>query len=180
MQIQKSSLTRFWWVVFQVGLHAWLNRRDDNGETPLTCAVACKNFKAVNLVRDKLARLQGTPGEVRNNMLLESLPQSWIQKPVGDLESGTGGSSVQLSVFDNGVRGKKSNTKKVGSSTCRVPSRRGNHFGGIIGPAFRPFLLSLVAIAAVCVCVCIVFKGPPQVRFVVSPFRWEGLDSGPK
>jgi ankyrin repeat protein len=91
---------------FQVGLHAWLNRRDDNGETPLTCAVACKNFKAVNLVRDKLARLQGTPGEVRNNMLLESLPQSWIQKPAGDLESGTGGSSVQLSVFDNGVRGK--------------------------------------------------------------------------
>jgi hypothetical protein len=36
----------------------------------------------------------------------------------------------------------------------------------------------LVLIATVCVCVSLVFKGPPPVKFVQSPFHWDGLGSG--
>ncbi|XP_068658647.1 squamosa promoter-binding-like protein 1 [Aristolochia californica] len=44
--------------------------------------------------------------------------------------------------------------------------------------AYRPAMLSLVAIATVCVCVGLLFKGPPEVLFVFPPFRWEELDFG--
>ncbi|KAG2332004.1 hypothetical protein Bca52824_003184 [Brassica carinata] len=42
--------------------------------------------------------------------------------------------------------------------------------------AYRPAMLSMVAIAAVCVCVALLFKSYPEVIYVFQPLRWELLD----
>lgn len=44
--------------------------------------------------------------------------------------------------------------------------------------AYRPAMLSMVAIAAVCVCVALLFKSSPEVLYVFQPFRWELLEYG--
>lgn len=44
--------------------------------------------------------------------------------------------------------------------------------------AYRPAMLSMVAIAAVCVCVALLFKSSPEVLYVFRPFRWELLKYG--
>ena len=41
----------------------------------------------------------------------------------------------------------------------------------------RPYIHSMLAIAAVCVCVCLFFRGAPDIG-VVAPFKWESLDFG--
>lgn len=43
----------------------------------------------------------------------------------------------------------------------------------------RPYVHSLLAIAAVCVCVCVFFRGAPQIGSI-EPFKWENLEFGPR
>jgi len=43
---------------------------------------------------------------------------------------------------------------------------------------YRPAMLSMMAIATVCLCVTLLLKGPPQVLYVMPPFRWEVVRFG--
>lgn len=45
------------------------------------------------------------------------------------------------------------------------------------GLLHRPYIHSVLAIAAVCVCVCLFFRGAPDIGSV-APFKWENLDYG--
>ncbi|KAK8964372.1 Squamosa promoter-binding-like protein 15 [Platanthera guangdongensis] len=42
----------------------------------------------------------------------------------------------------------------------------------------RPYILSMLTVAAVCVCVCLFFRGAPFVGSI-APFEWENLNFGP-
>lgn len=43
----------------------------------------------------------------------------------------------------------------------------------------RPYIHSMLAIAAVCVCVCLILRGAPQLN-MIAPFKWENLNFGPQ
>ena len=66
------------WHMLQTGLHAWLHKVDDSGETPLGLAVAAGNIKSVHVVRAKLARL-ANPGST----IIDVAP-GWDQHLKGD------------------------------------------------------------------------------------------------
>ena len=165
--------------MMQVGLHAWLNKRDEIGQTPLHCAVAGNNVRSIEVVRDKLAALGGGEYQVCINIPAESVVQSWAHGSPGGAGGGAGGPpSIQLVQWvEKGCGPAKKSAIHAGPGACRMRGRRGI-FGGVAGRGFRPFILSLVAIATVCVCVCVVIRTPPSVRFVSQPFRWDVLESG--
>ena len=48
---------------------------------------------------------------------------------------------------------------------------------GAQGLLQRPYIHSMLAIAAVCVCVCLFLRGLPDIGSV-APFKWESLDYG--
>lgn len=48
---------------------------------------------------------------------------------------------------------------------------------GAQGLLQRPYVHSMLAIAAVCVCVCLFLRGLPDIGSV-APFKWENLDYG--
>lgn len=48
---------------------------------------------------------------------------------------------------------------------------------GSQGLLTRPYIHSMLAIAAVCVCVCLFLRGSPDIG-LVAPFKWENLDFG--
>ena len=165
-------------ISIQVGLHAWVNKRDESGQTPLHCAMAGNNLRSIQLVSNKLAVLLGSEHQVCINMPPDSLGENWAHGSPGAVQGGAGGPSVQLAEWvDSGSASVKNSPINKGPATCRIHARRA-HFGGVGGRGFRPFILSLVAIATVCVCVCVVIRSPPSVRFLMRPFRWEGLESG--
>lgn len=167
--------------LFQVGLHAWMNKRDDSGRTPLQYAMMGNHIKSIELVSCKVAALAGTSHQVCISIPPDSLLQTLDQRSSRDVHDGSRGfSSLQLAEWvDSGTAPVKNLSINKTLAPCRVHARRA-HFGGISGPAFKPFLLSLVAIATVCVCVCILIRTPPSIRFVMQPFRWEGVDGGPR
>lgn len=71
-------------------------------------------------------------------------------------------------------RGGKSCTK------CAVAAAKFNkRVRGSQGLLNRPYIHSMLAIAAVCVCVCLFLRGSPDLG-LVAPFKWENLDFGPK
>jgi len=158
-----------------------VNKRDESGHTPLQCAMAGNNLRSVELVREKLAAPDGIRHQVFINIPPESLVQTWARGSCGGALGGCGDpSSVQLAEWaDTGCGSAKQASIRKSSTACSIVARRG-HFGGAHRRAFRPFLLSLVAIATICVCVCVVIRTPPNVEFLKKPFRWEGVQGGPK
>lgn len=76
---------------------------------------------------------------------------------------------------------KQSNQVKRGHNSCAKCAIAEIHYNrrvpGSQGLLHRPFIHSMLAIAAVCVCVCLFLRGTPFVGSV-SPFRWENLDYG--
>lgn len=156
-----------------MGLNAWGKKRTESGQTPLDLAVAGDNLRSVELVAEKLRRRH----QVCINIPPDSQLQTWAASQDGSL---AGPSSVQLAEWtDTAKSGPIRSPAAAAAPACRIQARRA-HFGGVSGRAFRPFLLSLVAIATICVCVCVVIRTPPNVIFLRRPFRWEGVQGGPK
>lgn len=161
-------------------MNAWANKRDENGQTPCQCAMAVQNLKSVQLIKAKLDALEGRSHQVCINIPPDSLIQTWAQGSSDGRQGGPEGPCVQLAGWADTASSSAKNASVIRSSApCRIHARRA-HFGGVGGRAFRPFLLSLVAIATICVCVCVVIRTPPNVLFLKRPFRWEGVLSGPK
>lgn len=61
---------------------------------------------------------------------------------------------------------------------CYIINNRRFVIPGSQGLLHRPYIHSMLAIAAVCVCVCLLFRGLPQIGSV-APFEWENVDYGP-
>lgn len=63
-------------------------------------------------------------------------------------------------------------------SKCAAAAMRYNGRNPVSqGLLHRPYIHSMLAIAAVCVCVCLFLRGAPDIG-LVAPFKWENLNYG--
>eukprot|EP00249_Psilotum_nudum_P023892 c29019_g2_i1 orf=1012-4446(+) len=180
----------------QVGLNAWDNVRDSTGQTPLAYAVSRGHQSYIHLVEQKLARRNAlicTAIDIPDSSDWKGVDCHSVQKEISlpmksTMEIEDGGNSSSQCNLENWravlpicvhcppssalTDTYKASTSHQRYKLCRGPmaGRDAIKIGGLRGPAFRPFMLSMVAIAAVCVCVCLLLKGPPQVLFVMAPF----------
>ncbi|XP_020268251.1 squamosa promoter-binding-like protein 15 isoform X2 [Asparagus officinalis] len=144
----------------EIGMNCWNSILDESGQTPYMYASQRNNHFYNRLVARKLADRKNC--QVSINVEDEiSMDKSWI---VGE------GEKVDT------VR-----TLEVTScSKCAFMEKaRGKRIGHTRGLLERPYVHSMLAIAAVCVCVCLFFRGSPQIGSV-APFKWENLDFGPR
>lgn len=69
----------------------------------------------------------------------------------------------------------------VGTKSCSkcaiVTAKHPRRIPGSQGLLHRPYIHSMLAIAAVCVCVCLFLRGAPNIG-LVAPFKWENLNFG--
>lgn len=139
----------------QIGLVSWNSVLDANGMSPYVYAWMRNNHSYNNLVARKLVGqvCVSIGGEIEQQ---QSLTEGQGQRP--------------LSQFKEGQKT---------CSTCAVVSARYNtRIPGSQGLLHRPYIHSMLAIAAVCVCVCLFLRGSPDIG-LVAPFKWENLDYGP-
>uniref|UniRef100_A0A7N0T023 SBP-type domain-containing protein n=1 Tax=Kalanchoe fedtschenkoi TaxID=63787 RepID=A0A7N0T023_KALFE len=141
----------------ELGLCCWESQLDESGQSPYAYATLRNNLSYNRLVAQKLA-------DRRNNQISlsvevnETMEQAWV-------EPSPAASHV--------TKHKAGSCSQCAAVVARCSNRRrvpGSH--GMVG---RPFILSMLAVAAVCVCVCLYFRGYPYTG-MVSPFTWEKLD----
>lgn len=143
----------------EIGSSCWNSILDANGQSPHSYAFKKNNHSYNNLVARKLADRRNDQVTIPVAMEIE---QSDFTKEQGH------GISSQFK------RGGKSCTK------CAVAAAKFNkRVRGSQGLLNRPYIHSMLAIAAVCVCVCLFLRGSPDLG-LVAPFKWENLDFGPK
>lgn len=149
----------------KVGVEAWKSARDSTGFTPEDYARLRGHYSYIRLVQRKLNR-KSVMGHVVVDIPGNS-PGGYNSK---SSETEKLPSSFQVSSIGS--------SKKGACGVCeRYLSGYGN-FTRSTSLAYRPAMLSMVAIAAVCVCVALLFKSSPQVVYVFHPFRWEMLEFG--
>lgn len=141
----------------EIGLKCWESLADANGQTPHAYAMMRNNHSYNELVARKLADRQR--GEISLRIDTEIEQQSFRVELVQ----------------------KQSNQLQRGENSCAKCAIAETHYNrrisGSKGWLHRPFIHSILAIAAVCVCVCVFFRGTPFVGSE-GPFRWENLDYG--
>ncbi|CAL9103161.1 unnamed protein product [Musa acuminata var. zebrina] len=143
----------------EIGLKCWNSLLDDNDQSPFMYAMLRNNLSYNRLVERKLA--DRVTGQV--TILVEggeiSIDGSWV-----------GGSN----------RHGAQNSQPRSCAQCALVGtarlRRNARSKGLLQ---RPYVHSLLAIAAVCVCVCVFFRGAPQIGSI-EPFKWENLEFGPR
>ncbi|XP_021836587.2 squamosa promoter-binding-like protein 14 [Spinacia oleracea] len=138
----------------QIGLHCWKSLVDDSGQSPYSYALMRNNNAVNNIVARKLSdRINRQVSVTIGNEIVESF-------------SGTAEMKQRASL--------KLNTKQNSCSKCAMMSygrMQGSH-----GFLHRPFIHSMLTIAAVCVCVCLFFKSMHVNS--VTPFMWDNVDFG--
>lgn len=147
----------------KVGIEAWKSARDSTDFTPEDFARLRGHFSYIHLVQRKINQRSVTGHVVVD--IPGNLPHDYDSKK---LQTEQLGGSFQIS--GGCERG-----------PCRVCDRKLAVYGNaykISSLAYRPAMLSMVAIAAVCVCIALLFKSCPEVVYVFHPFRWEMLDFG--
>ncbi|XP_017699940.2 squamosa promoter-binding-like protein 15 [Phoenix dactylifera] len=144
----------------EIGLNFWDSVRDDSGQSPYMYATMKNNHSYNSLVARKLADTRN--GQVSISVGNEdiSLHKSWI---TGEEDRPAAQPSQAVSCARCAMAG--------AGWLGRTPRTR--------GLLARPYVHSMLAIAAVCVCVCLFFRGSPQIGSV-APFKWENLDFGPR
>jgi len=141
-------------------MNCWNSILDESGQSPSMYASQRNNNSYNRLVSRKLADRKN--GQVSINVGNEiSMDKSCI---VGEAENkgGTGAHQVRSC-----------------AKCAFMENTRGKRIARTRGLLERPYVHSMLAIAAVCVCVCLFFRGSPQIGSV-APFKWENLDFGPK
>lgn len=139
----------------EVGLHSWNSALDANGFSPYAYALMRNNHSYNALVARKVA-------ERKNGEVCVS-----IENDVNPFH---------VEVEDNEKKSNPVSTKSC--SMCAVAAyRHSKSFPGSQGLLQRPYIHSMLLVAAVCVCVCVFLRGHPYVGCVV-PFAWENLDYG--
>uniref|UniRef100_A0A7N0RAS4 Uncharacterized protein n=1 Tax=Kalanchoe fedtschenkoi TaxID=63787 RepID=A0A7N0RAS4_KALFE len=141
----------------ELGLYSWDSQQDESGQSPCAYATLRNNLSYNLLVARKLA-------DRRNNQISllveenETMEQAWV-------EPSPAGSRV--------LKHKPTSCSQCAAVAARCNNRR--RVPGSHGMVARPFILSMLAIAAVCVCVCLYYRGYPRTG-MVSPFTWEKLE----
>ncbi|CAJ1932878.1 unnamed protein product [Sphenostylis stenocarpa] len=141
----------------EIGLKCWESLMDANGQTPHAYAMMRNNNSYNVLVAQKLADRRR--GEISVTI------ENEIEQPSLRVE----------------LKQKQSYLLKRSQSSCAKCVAAEIHYNrrvpGSQGLLHRPFIYSMLAVAAVCVCVCVFFRGRPFVGSV-APFSWENLDYG--
>ncbi|XP_061373386.1 squamosa promoter-binding-like protein 14 [Gastrolobium bilobum] len=141
----------------EIGLKCWESLVDASGQTPRAYAMMRNNHSYNVLVARKLAHRQ------RGDVLV------------------TIDNEIEQSSLRVELKQKLSNQVKQGQNSCAKCAIAEIHYNrrvaGSQGMLHRPFIHSILAVAAVCVCVCLLFRGTPFVGSV-APFRWENLHYG--
>ncbi|XP_012463909.1 squamosa promoter-binding-like protein 14 [Gossypium raimondii] len=141
----------------EIGLTCWSSLLDANGQSPYAYAMMRNNHSYNKLVAGKYA-------DRRNGQ---------FSLTIGVEDQHSGVSAVQLNKISLQFRQDRRSCAKC----AVVATRSNNRFPGSQGLLQRPYVHSMLAIAAVCVCVCLFLRGSPNIGRV-SPFKWENLDFG--
>ncbi|KAL0313814.1 UNVERIFIED_CONTAM: Squamosa promoter-binding-like protein 14 [Sesamum angustifolium] len=142
----------------EVGLRSWNSVLDANGLSPYAYALMRNNHSYNALVARKLAE--------RNNCQISVS----INDEIEQFEVEKDKDKTAISHF---------NQKLNSCSKCSVLASSGyiKRFPGSKGLLQRPYVHSMLVVAAVCVCVCVFLRGHPAVG-CVSPFVWDNLGYG--
>ncbi|XP_021717801.1 squamosa promoter-binding-like protein 14 [Chenopodium quinoa] len=137
----------------QIGLHSWKSLLDDGGQSPYSYALMRNNHTLNSMVAQKLSDRKNKQVSVTiGNEIVESMvPAEVRQRPSLPLD-----------------------TKQKSCSKCAMRSY--SRMPGSHGFLHRPFIHSMLTIAAVCVCVCLFFKSLHVNS--VTPFMWDNVDFG--
>lgn len=142
----------------QIGLLSWNSSLDANGLSPFTYASMRNNNSYNILVARKLTdRIAG---------------QVSLHIP-NEIELQTRKNDQQELSF----RLRDHVTPKSCSKCAIIVSKHPRRIPGSQGLLHRPYIHSMLAIAAVCVCVCLFLRGAPDIG-LVAPFKWENLNFG--
>ncbi|XXG46349.1 hypothetical protein AAC387_Pa02g1215 [Persea americana] len=142
-----------------IGLNCWNSVLDANGKSPYAYALM-RNYQSYNqLVARKLMDKRNNQVSVTIGNPEISLDPSWVIAAEPD----------------------KPNPLPLQGRSCAqcssVAMRRFKRMPGSQGLLHRPYVHSMLAIAAVCVCVCLFLRGSPEIGSV-APFKWENVDYG--
>ncbi|XP_010559169.1 PREDICTED: squamosa promoter-binding-like protein 1 [Tarenaya hassleriana] len=152
-----------------VGLEAWKNSRDSTGFTPEDYARLRGHFSYIHLIQRKLKKKSTTEEHAVVVDIPLSFPDTAMEKSHQKQKTGLRPSGLEITLAN-----------QAKSSHCKLCDQKMAYgFGPAVrSVAYRPAMLSMVAIAAVCVCVALLFKSCPEVLYVFQPFRWELLAYG--
>ncbi|KAL3830566.1 hypothetical protein ACJIZ3_019368 [Penstemon smallii] len=143
----------------EVGLQCWNSVLDANGLSPYAYALMRNNHSYNALVARKLANRKS--GQI--SLSIEN-----------EIEQ------FQLDISKDDKTSSRVNQGQKSCSKCAVAASYGyrSKFPGSQGGLLqRPYIHSMLVVAAVCVCVCVFLRGHPYVG-CASPFAWENLDFG--
>lgn len=146
----------------QHGMKAWETARDSSGFTPEDYAIARGHRSYVILVQRKIDN-----AAEKEHVVLDILGNVTVSRADGPKSSKLTSFNIEKSRLIDQLSCKLCEQQQL---AWRAPLSR--------TLLYRPLILTMVGIAAVCVCVGLLFKGPPEVTFVHSPFSWESLDYG--
>ncbi|KAI3465501.1 hypothetical protein Pfo_022164 [Paulownia fortunei] len=141
----------------EVGLHSWNSVLDANGLSPYAYALMRNNHSYNALVARKLA-------DRENGQVSVSIEDEIEQ--------------FQVEVDEDKKTISHFNKRQKSCSRCALAAcGYSKKFPGSKGLLQRPYIHSMLVIAAVCVCVCVFLRGHPYVG-CVPPFAWENLGYG--
>ncbi|OVA00712.1 Transcription factor [Macleaya cordata] len=150
----------------QIGLSCWNSLSDANGQSPYAYASMRNNHNYNRLVARKIAEWKHGQVSIPIGDEISSLQQQKQQEPWMGGEEAERPNPKQLQLQSRGP-----------CSRCAVVVTRHYMIPGTHGLLHRPYVHSMLAIAAVCVCVCLFLRGSPDIG-AVAPFKWENLGSG--
>uniref|UniRef100_A0A7N0UU77 SBP-type domain-containing protein n=1 Tax=Kalanchoe fedtschenkoi TaxID=63787 RepID=A0A7N0UU77_KALFE len=145
----------------KVGIVAWKSARDSTGASPEDYARLRGHYSYIHLVQRKTSKKLYTPSHV-----VLDIPSTLSDSKPNKTETATQKSSFQISKF----------AMRTGQGPCKICDQKLIYRTVNTSLAYKPAVLSMVAVAAVCVCVALLFKSCPEVLYVLSPFRWENLE----
>ncbi|KAK9075194.1 hypothetical protein SSX86_003515 [Deinandra increscens subsp. villosa] len=142
----------------EIGLLSWNSSLDANGLSPFAYA-SMRNYNSYNtLVAGKLA------DRIANQISVRIPNEIELQTRSRDHQ--------ELS-----FRIRDQMDPKSCSKCAHVAANFPKRVPGSQGLLHRPYIHSMLAIAAVCVCVCLFLRGAPDIG-LVAPFKWENLNFG--
>lgn len=176
----------------QIGAKAWTDCRDKTGMTPEDYALLGGRHAYIELVhkkREKNVIPEHVSLDIPEHLSHE---KSSITTPVsalcltsqaGKSEGNIQGKKADLELcqkirWSGGLHSDQGKIRPL-PSYCKLCDQQQLSRYRSNTLLYRPAMLSMMAIATVCLCVTILLKGPPQVLFVMPPFRWESVKFGP-
>ncbi|XWS14319.1 hypothetical protein CRYUN_Cryun35bG0000300 [Craigia yunnanensis] len=141
----------------EIGLSCWNSLLDANGQSPCAYAMMRNNHSYNKLVAGKFA-------DRRNGQ---------VSVTIGIEDEQSGLTAAQLHEISSRFQ-----QERISCAKCAIVATKFNkRFPSSQGLLQRPYVHSVLAIAAVCVCVCLLLRGLPDIG-CDAPFKWENLDFG--